>query len=423
MKEERFSGYRMVVVCCVFLFLIFGANASFPTMLKSIVAENNMQLADAALYTTFCAGISAVLGFFVTPILLKKVPARALMCVAAVCMILNSFILSKATQYWQIYLAGSLAGLAQGVGAIATCSALVASWFIKKRTQMTGYVAAASGLGAAGFTALIGVLSETHTYRQIYTIFTVLVGVLVILCILLIRSTPSSMGQKPLGFGEEEAVPEAKVETGEASGLTLSEARRKPALWVIYLFNIIGMMGYYSVIMYMQTLLTTVGGMSTLQAAMINTVYALYAAFLMTQNARVRKWFGPIGYYVVTGIFVLCGTLVVAVLAPNAFKFTWIYYVATFFIAFAAVRATLDSQSATVDLFGMKDYSSIQAMLVSAQTFGQILAAPLLKLLTQGIGLELNRCYFVYAVLIIIPCIGFLIAYKITPQKYWDRAK
>ena len=100
-------------------------------------------------------------------------------------------------------LAGMLAGVSHGLGAMLPASILMLRWFSSRRGTAIGICAAGTGISAVVFSSILSALIERFSLRVCFY-FEALVSLLAAgLVFLLIRESPEACGLAPYGTREE----------------------------------------------------------------------------------------------------------------------------------------------------------------------------------------------------------------------------
>jgi len=152
-------------------------------------------------------------------------------------------VLSMVNSLWQFYIAYGVKAIAHaGIGLVAI-GAIVSKWFMKKRGRATGIATTGIGLGGLFLAPFAGIMIPIAGWRSVYVILGILLWVLVIPTIaFVVRSGPDNMGLLPDGE-EMPGGPQGKTLSpyeshqkqpfSASSGLTLGEALRTPAYWLV----------------------------------------------------------------------------------------------------------------------------------------------------------------------------------------------
>ncbi|MBO9377148.1 MFS transporter [Sphingomonas histidinilytica] len=116
----------------------------------------------------------------------------------------------------------------------------LSAWFDRRRGIALGIAVAGQGLGAAVLPPLVQYVSESAGWRSAFHLLSAgLVLIVLPLVLLFVRDDPAALGVRPDGGVR------ARPADGDAAGLTLAEARRTGAFWIILIvFALFGLVNY-----------------------------------------------------------------------------------------------------------------------------------------------------------------------------------
>ena len=142
---------------------------------------------------------------------------------------LGYLLMSQVNAIWQLYL---FFGVIVGIGMSATfvpANSIVARWFVKRRTMMTGVVLSGNGVGMMIIPPLARWLVSSYGWRAAYTVVGIIALVLIILAAQFLKREPSQVGQLPYGAGE------VKTEglSLKARGFSFKEAIHTKQCWLL----------------------------------------------------------------------------------------------------------------------------------------------------------------------------------------------
>ncbi|MGH7001149.1 MAG: oxalate/formate MFS antiporter, partial [Stellaceae bacterium] len=131
---------------------------------------------------------------------------------------------SQATQLWQFYVGGALAGFAGGA-VYGTSVGNALKWFPDKRGLCGGLTAAGFGAGVAITIRPIRAMIESSGFAHTFLVFAIILGVIVAICSQFIRAPRT-----------EEMPPMDKIKTrqGEDDSVPPQRALRSPIFWTMY---------------------------------------------------------------------------------------------------------------------------------------------------------------------------------------------
>lgn len=130
---------------------------------------------------------------------------------------------SQATELWQFYVGGALAGFAGGA-VYGTSVGNALKWFPDKRGLCGGLTAAGFGAGVAITIAPIRAMIESSGYAHTFLVFAIILGAIVFICSFFIRAPRA-----------EEMPPMEKIKTRQGGvDLPPEKALQSPIFWCMY---------------------------------------------------------------------------------------------------------------------------------------------------------------------------------------------
>lgn len=156
---------------------------------------NAFSVTQTSMITTACS-VTFLLCMFVVNTYYDKLGYRAGLTLAVLLGVGSFVLFAEARTLPGYYLAGMLAGVSHGLGAMLPASILMLRWFLSRR-------GAAIGISAVVFSSILSALIERFSLRVCFY-FEALVSLLAAgLVFLLIRESPEACGLAPYGTREE----------------------------------------------------------------------------------------------------------------------------------------------------------------------------------------------------------------------------
>ena len=159
---------RAWAVClgCTLALLVCGGLCinAFSVTQPYILAQNGFTNTQTSMITTACS-VTFLLCMFVANAYYEKLGYRVGLTLA-VLLGAGSFVLfAEAKTLWSYYLAGMLAGVSYGLGAMLPASILMLRWFSSHRGTAIGICAAGTGVSAVVFSLILSALIERFSLR------------------------------------------------------------------------------------------------------------------------------------------------------------------------------------------------------------------------------------------------------------------
>lgn len=163
---------------------------------------NAFSVTQTSMITTACS-VTFLLCMFVVNTYYDKLGYRAGLTLAVLLGVGSFVLFAEARTLPGYYLAGMLAGVSHGLGAMLPASILMLRWSLSRRGTAIGICAAGTGISAVIFSPILSALIERFSLRACFY-FEVLVSLLAAIAVfLLIRETPEACGLAPYGTREE----------------------------------------------------------------------------------------------------------------------------------------------------------------------------------------------------------------------------
>ena len=183
---------------------------------------NAFSVTQTSMITTACS-VTFLLCMFVVNAYYEKLGYRAGLTLAVLLGVGSFVLFAEARTLPGYYLAGMLAGVSHGLGAMLPASILMLRWFSSRRGTAIGICAAGTGISAVVFPPIFSVLIERFSLRVCFY-FEALVSLLAAgLVFLLIRESPEACGLAPYGTREE-------ASSSEKQKLSIHQSRLRWAM-------------------------------------------------------------------------------------------------------------------------------------------------------------------------------------------------
>jgi MFS family permease len=232
-RSRRTLHYAWVVLGAVLVAVLMGSGlrAMFGVFIKPLEAEFGWDRASlsgaAALSLLLLGAVSPFVGW-----LADRWGPRRVILVSCLLLGAGTFLSSRVTSLWQIYLtAGVLMAAGSGGLAMATAATVAARWFEAQRGVVLGLLGGAMSAGQLVIVPLAVWLTLTMGWRQSFLWLGVALVLLVIpLTFWLVRDDPAEVGLRAYGAGH------AKASAGPVPAdrrVSLGEAMQVPAFWLL----------------------------------------------------------------------------------------------------------------------------------------------------------------------------------------------
>jgi MFS family permease len=228
-RSQFFYGYFIVGLAFMIMFVLWGAFYAFGIFFKPILKEFGWTRAMTAGAFSLCSIVQGLVAIALGG-LTDKFGTRLVMTLCGLLLGLGYVLMSQLSAVWQLYLFyGVIVGAGMG-GSFTPLMSAVARWFMKRRSTMTGIVAAGTGFGALIAPPVVSRLVSSYGWRVSYVILGGIVLGVVVLCAQFMKHNPARMGLAAYG-DDGESEKGLEQDFGE---LSLKEAVYTVQFWIVF---------------------------------------------------------------------------------------------------------------------------------------------------------------------------------------------
>ncbi len=356
-RGRLFYGWYIALAGAFTSFLTFGVvGFGFGVFIEPIREETGWSLAAISVgfsLRSFEHGLLAP----VTGALVDRLGARRMAIVGVLIVGVGLVLFSQARVLWVYYIASLVIASGESLGSSTAYSAALMRWFDQKRGQALGLLASARGAGYF-MVPVLAVLIGAFGWRSTLLIAAVVIVGCALPLSLVLRNRPEPYGYRPDG-APAPATPTASQEASSfGDGMTVAEALRTPAFYLLGTATAIGAATQISWIVHQVPHLQNVG--FTLQgAAFITGAYGLFQVPLRF----ICGWLGDIvgrrRLYVISYFLQCVGMLIFASLSPSRLWLLPLYFL-TYPFAHAAWVAMF--MTLVADYFGTRYFATIRGL-------------------------------------------------------------
>ncbi|MBO4288549.1 MAG: MFS transporter [Lachnospiraceae bacterium] len=200
----------IVAVCCGFSGVAAGLAVNcMGVFYLPVSKELGVGVGDISFYLTIMNIVQGLLSAVVVRVM-KRVPLRLMLAIAAAVGTGCYLLMSLGTSVWHFYLVAVLLGAANAFTGMIVGNVVIANWFDKKMGTATAIFMALAGVIGAVLSPVFAALIESIGWRSVYRIAAAIEVILLLPAILLVRLTPGELGMKKYGEGEAPG-PEKKI--------------------------------------------------------------------------------------------------------------------------------------------------------------------------------------------------------------------
>ena len=406
-KVKGFYGWFIVVAC----FLLSASSTGLLTNLNSLfitpaIETLKVNHSTFMLFSTLAMFASMLATPFIGP-LFRKHSARKLIIIGGILGACAHLIYSVAANVWFFYLGGIIAGASSGLFGTIPMNYLLANWFYDKRGTMTGIAFTGSSLITSALSPVVTRLIAAYGWRATYRILAVTIIIVVLISVLLIRTKPEDIGQRPLGTENKS---EAEI---KPTGFMRKDAMKKIWFWTyaigVFLMGLVVSGTQQQLVTYW-----TSEGISAARAATFFSVVMLVGLVAKILLGGVFDHFGSSKSIIICGIICAAAFATLATCLGNVSAFIPV-------ILFGIVSAELVIvPSFTVQrVFGLLDYASNVSLFTTILFLGSAVGIPFCAIIFDFTG-SYRIAWFLYAVLAVILTICLFISNKLSIKAFKD---
>lgn len=397
---------------CIALFANMGMNSTFTIFLASFMETfPESSVATIALAATFGCAMAFIWSTFLVGPMLKKYAPRTLFLICAILSAGYCLIHYFASAVWMLVVAGILGGSTLGLGTHAMGVATISPYFGnygKKTPTIIAVVLASCALGAAAFSFIPGALIPVMGWRNVYLVM----GVVIVLCNLVAFLLIPKAAKIETAAAEAEAA--AAQPAKEVPGLTLSQALKTPAFWLVFIGILFLTIMYQGLCTYMVTYLVTCGMSQSVASSMQGIMQLFGIVFILVGGALVNK-IGIKGLILFTGLPLAAGCLLYAYVFPS--HVTVLLAVVFSVLCVTGGVITNICPTITPTLFGEKNLNQINPIFSGGAFWGgAALASQVVGRVITGTGSYSNG-FVVAAVIGVLGMVALFFALAANPMK------
>lgn len=369
-KKEIHYAWWILVSCCALQAASIGFFAgTVGLFLYPVSISLGTGIGTLAIYAT----IMNIVKIFMYPVygkFLGRYNIRVLLSTSVLGLILTVLAMSQFTSVIQFYIAGLLLGLFLPIPMFLAVPVLLNNWFKKRIGFSMGLAMSFSGVGAAIFNAVGGIIISSYGWQIAYICMASAIGIIALpFTLFVIRLHPAEMGLK--AYGEDETT-DTVCNEDDTTGVPHKVAIKSASFLLVTTFGVL--MG---LAVAMQPNIPAYASSMGFDTKVGGTVAAVISIGILIGKLFLGFLNDRIGSIKAVGIAVLAGVFgMIFLLIANKAGVTFLVG-GSFLFGFAIAMATLQPPLLVREIFGSKDYSSIFALVLMGFTLSSAVAMPL----------------------------------------------
>lgn len=383
MRLTEKSWYKWVIAAVSLLMVLTAlgfCSSSKDLYLSAITEACNIERSKFSVNDSIRFISTAVINLFFGA-LVAKLGAKKLILCGFASLIGSCLIYSFATKLWMFYIGGALLGIGLAWTTTTIVGYVVGKWFKEKKGTVMGVILASNGLGAAVAIQIVSPIIEKSAfgYQNAYRLIAVLLFCVAVLVLVFFKDAPKGYVETGKPGGKK------KPARGDSwVGMTFSDAVKKPYVYVAALCIFLTGACLQGVVGIKSANLKDVG-----MGDFVATVASIYSLALIATKFLAGVSFDKLGLQWTLLVCQSLGALAIfmmAVMGMNGTDTLVFAVAAHILLAIAIPLETIMLPLITAGMFGEKDYAKIMGLVVSINTAGYAVGAPLTNLVYDVMG-------------------------------------
>lgn len=410
---KKSASTKAAVGACIALFANMGMNSVFTIFLSKFKETwPETDEATIALAATFGCAMAFVCSTFLVGPVLKKLSPRTIFLLCGALAVVYCVLYAAATSVLMIIIAGLFGGIVLSFGVHAMGVAAITPYFAdygKKAGTVIGVVLSSAALGAAAFSFGPGILMNFGiSWRTIY----LLIGACVVVCdllayLLIPKAEKASSKNGETAAFQNEAAP-------ETDGLTLKEALKTPAFWLVFIGILFMTIMYQGLCTYMPYYLEACKMTSAQASSMQGIMQLIGIVFILMGGVLVNK-IGIKGLILFAGVPLAVGCLLYAYVFPHNATI-WFAVVCSVLCVTGGVISNI-CPVITPALFGNKSLNKINPIYSGGAFWGgAALASQVVGRVLTSTG-SFSNAFLTASIIGVVGMLALFLALAVNPTK------
>lgn len=394
--------YKWVIMIVSFLMVFTGLGFCSGTkslFLKSItvaldIPRSKFSISDSCRYIT-----TAVLNLFFG-VLVAKLGAKKLIACGFASLIAFCMIYSSANDVRWFYLGGVFLGMGLSWCTTTMVGYVVAKWFKENRGTIMGIILAANGIGAAVATQIVSPMIHDATvaggfgYRNAYRVMAVILLVVTVFVMIFFKESPKGCVET----GKPTAAKKKPKRAATWEGVDYKQATKKPYFYLAAVCVFLTGACLQAVSGVSSAHLEDVG----MDVSFIATAVSLHSLVMASAKLLAGFSFDKFGLRVT---LLICHSIAAVSIFMLAMVSATSYGLATAYevlISFAMPLETVMLPLIAADMFGERSYAKMMGLMVSINTAGYALGAPVTNWICDMTGTYKNVLIVLAAIMAVV---------------------
>lgn len=331
----------MVAIMAVYMAAMMGMIATWVIPYSSYFPTYyNQPLTVVSLGTTIGMTITLIVGF-VGAGLPQKLGPKKMMMIGSFCVLIYPMLIAVSNNVIFFYLAWCVMGIAIALPTHVTATMLVSNWYVKDRAAKTGITIGVSCIGTAIFQFIAGLILNSMGVKPTFVILGICAFVITMICALLIKDTPETIGQKAYGWEEMSGLASAGADVTEAEDkkkAVTSGLYRTMPFWLILFGFLFASKSCNYACDYATMVLPLCGFQFTTASTVVSACNLLNGLFMMLIMGKWIEKSGPKVVLIISMIAAIICNGMVIILGHTPSTIVLVVMIATYIVGFCVAN-------------------------------------------------------------------------------------
>lgn len=383
MKLSEKSWYKWVIAAVSFLIVCTAlgfCSSSKDLYLSAITEAWDIERSKFSVNDSIRFISTSLVNLFFGA-LIAKFGAKKLVLAGLVALMGSCLMYSFATELWMFYIGGALLGIGIAWCTTTMVGYVVGKWFKENKGTVMGVILASNGLGAAVAIQIVSPIIEASAlgYQNAYRLIALILLCVAVLVLVFFKDAPKGY----VDSGKPAA--KKKPSRGESwVGMSYNDALKKPYVYIMAICIFLTGACLQGVIGIKSANLKDVG-----MGHFVADIASIYSLALIATKFLAGFSFDKLGLRMTLMICHVLGAasiLMMAFMGMNGTDSFAYALAAHLLLAIAIPLETIMLPLITSGMFGEKDYAKIMGIVVSVNTAGYAVGAPLTNLVYDIMG-------------------------------------
>ncbi len=392
MKDQLKKGWRIIIAAALIMWLAYGMRMCTITLLtKNITEELGIARGPFSFFTTFRYMMGFAVNLFFGKII-RRYGVRNVLAAGFLFTSIGELLYGFSSTLPMFYFAGAISGAGSGLAGASAVALIVGDHFASGRGTILGITSAFSGIGAAFFNPVVGIVTGSFGWRPSFYLSTIVSAIAGGSVLFLMRSHERKIGKEGVHGSD------VSGQMAEKVGIPLADARRMPAFSLLMLTGILLGMSTASGYLNYPAHLTDTGFDFLFVSSVAAVVLSIFNSLGKIIFGALNDRFG-IGKSATVPLAMTALGMAAAIYASP--ESVWLAIFAGVGLGFGICANTIVPPFWVSGVFGTKDSATIMGYTSAMILLGSAVGMPLSNWLFDLTG-DYGISYFVFMIMILI---------------------